>query len=529
MTSIIVPGVETRANSYTTSYQVGSQITTLSDGGFVITWQSNGQDGDGDGIYSQTYDAAGQPVGAEVQVNSVTAGYQGRPAVTALSDGGYLIAWTSDGQDGSGSGIYAQRYDAWGIKVGSETLINATTAESQSSPTVTGLSDGGYVVTWQSFGQDGDLYGIYAQRYDETGGEVGGEVPINTTTAGYQEAPHITELTGGGYVITWQSHGQDGSDYGVYSRLFDADGAPVGDEIPVNTYTTSAQQRPAVAALSDGGYVITWQSYGQDGSSNGVYSQGFDATGHKSGNETRVNAYTTDFQYQPDVVGLSDGGYVVVWSSGGQDGSNGGIYAQRFDGTGAAIGPENLVTTMTLPDQYEPSVSALADGGYVVSWTSYGQDGDGYGIYYKTFSAAGDDLSGSQRLYGTAGNETLDGGAGPDQMYGGGGNDTYIVDNIGDRAFENANGVDTGGVDIVLASATFTLGSFVENLTLTGTAAINGTGNSLANVLHGNTAANILNGGSGADKMYGGAGDDTYVVDNAGDLVAEYYGTNNMS
>ena len=159
-----------------------------------------------------------------------------------------------------------------------------------------------------------------------------------------------------------------------------------------------------------------------------------------------------------------------------------------------------------------------------MTWTSLDPDNDGNGVYFKTFSAASD-LSGSQRLYGTAGNDSLDGGAGPDQMYGGGGNDSYIVDNIGDRAYEAANGVDTGGLDIVQASVTFTLGTFVENLTLTGTALINGTGNSLANVLHGNSAANTLNGSTGADKMYGGAGNDIYVVDNTGDLVIEYYGT----
>jgi Ca2+-binding RTX toxin-like protein len=120
-------------------------------------------------------------------------------------------------------------------------------------------------------------------------------------------------------------------------------------------------------------------------------------------------------------------------------------------------------------------------------------------------------------LTGNSGSNILNGGEGADSMTGAGGNDTYIVDNIGDVITEGSS----GGTDAVQSSVTYTLASNVENITLTGTSAINATGNTLANILTGNEAANTLDGGTGADTMVGGNGDDIYVVDNVGDVVTE--------
>ncbi len=141
-------------------------------------------------------------------------------------------------------------------------------------------------------------------------------------------------------------------------------------------------------------------------------------------------------------------------------------------------------------------------------------------------------------IRGTAGDDTLDGGAGADKLYGGAGNDTYYVDTSSDRIAEAAG----GGTDTVLASSSYTIGTYVENLTLTGAAAISGTGNNLDNIVTGNDAANTLNGlagndtlignggndwldgGTGADAMAGGLGNDTYTIDNVLDTITENVG-----
>ncbi len=417
-------GGEVLVNSTTANDQLYPSVAALADGGYVVSWMSANQDGSGYGIYAQRYDAGGAAVGDEVRVNSTIVSEQYEPAISALAGGGYVVSWMSYGQDGSGYGIYAQRYDAGGAAVGDEVRVNSTTIDSQQTPMIAGLGDGGYVVSWMSHGQDGSGWGIYAQRYDVSGDAMGDEVRVNSTTTNDQLYPSVAALTDGGYVVSWASVDQGGSSYHTYAQRYDAGGAAVGDEVPVNSTTADFQLYPSVAALTDGGYVVSWMSSNQDGSGWGIYAQRYDAGGAAVGAGVRVNSTTINEQYRPVIAGLSDGGYVVSWMSYNQDGSGWGIYAQRYDAGGAMVGDEVRVNSTTFNDQHEPAIAALSDGGYVVSWTSFDQNGRGADIYSQRYDTSGKAVASTLTLIGDAGDNLIHLGSGDERIAAGAGNDT---------------------------------------------------------------------------------------------------------
>ena len=116
---------------------------------------SYGQDGSGFGVFGQRFNAAGLPQGSEFQVNSYTTGSQGCPAVASDASGNFVVVWTSSGQDGSGYGVFGQRFDASGLPQGSEFQVNSYTTGYQSYPAVASDANGNFVVVWESYGQDG--------------------------------------------------------------------------------------------------------------------------------------------------------------------------------------------------------------------------------------------------------------------------------------------------------------------------------------------------------------------------------------
>jgi uncharacterized repeat protein (TIGR01451 family) len=386
-------GPEFQVNTYTTNSQNTPSVAMDADGDFVVVWLSSGQDSSGTGIYGQRYTASGVPQGSEFRVNTYTTDLQLNPSVAMDADGDFVVVWQSLDQDGSEYGVYGQRYSATGVVQGDEFRVNTYTTSIQRFASVAMDADGDFVVVWESFGQEGSNLGVYAQRYNASGIPQGNEFRANTNTTGNYSIPSVAMDASGNFVIAWGSYGQDGSEWGVYAKQYNASGVAQGPEFKVNTYTIGAQHYPSVAMDADGDFVIAWSSDDQDGSSVGIYSQRYDISGTPQGSEFQVNTYTTNVQGLGRVRLDADGDFVIVWHSTDQDGSSDGVYAQKYYADGVAQGLEFRVNTYITDIQQFPTVAMDADGNFVVVWHSSGQDGSSHGVYGQRFGVSQPTLS----------------------------------------------------------------------------------------------------------------------------------------
>ncbi|HEY9840545.1 MAG TPA: hypothetical protein V6D23_08835, partial [Candidatus Obscuribacterales bacterium] len=165
-----------------------------------------------------------------------------------------------------------------GLELG-EFQVNTFGANGQVTPAVAMDSDGDFVVTWENYSQDGDREGIFAQRYSSTGIPLGSEFQVNSSTINPQRFPGVAMDSAGNFVLVWASFDQDGSNYGIFGQRYNRTGTAQGPEFQVNAYTSNRQTLPDVAMDSDGDFVITWASNGQDGSSDGIYAKRYDSAG----------------------------------------------------------------------------------------------------------------------------------------------------------------------------------------------------------------------------------------------------------
>ena len=160
-------GGQFRVNSYTTGNQGGPAVASDANGNFVVVWQSAGQDGDGYGVFGQRFDASGAAQASEFRINSYTTNDQVLAGVSSDAHGNFVVVWGSYGEDGSNLGIFGRRFNASGTPQGSEFRVNTYTTSGQRSPALASSPDGDFVVVWQGNNQDGSGYGVFGQRYGD--------------------------------------------------------------------------------------------------------------------------------------------------------------------------------------------------------------------------------------------------------------------------------------------------------------------------------------------------------------------------
>ena len=373
-------GDEFLVNTYTTGSQYLPHAVLDSRGDFVVLWAT------GD-VVAQRFGSAGDRRGTEFVVNTYTTGGQGfrvgdRP-LAALPDGRFVVAWTSTHLSGDQYNIYGQRFASSGARTGGEFQVNSYTSDGQFMPAVAAADTGRFVVTWVSFGQDGDHWGVFGQRFDEAGSREGTEFRVNSFTTSGQYSPKVAADAAGNFVVVWTSYGQDGSGDGVFGQSFDAAGQQRGAEFRVNTYTTGAQPVYGVATVP-GGFVVTWVSTQPSGPI-AVFARRFDTVGIPIGSEFRVNTHTSQ-AFLSSVAADRAGNFVVAWTAVAPiQPVDLDVRAQRFTAGGAPRGGEFRVNTYTTDNQYFPSISSDPVGNLVVVWQSYEQDGSSHGVFAQRF------------------------------------------------------------------------------------------------------------------------------------------------
>ncbi|QJD98733.1 DUF4214 domain-containing protein [Massilia forsythiae] len=341
-------------------------LATLAGGGLVAVWQApdTAAGGAGYGLWAQLRDAAGNARGSAFALTlDGNAAIEGAPAVAALGDGRFAVAYTLE--QGGAARIAWRVVDAGG-SVGVEHVVDSGGAPDAAMPTIAALADGSLAIGWRGNGA------VHVHQSGVDGVQIGSDQTIAVLGSAYD--PSLTALKGGGWALAWGEIG-DGNVYASVNG--NAPFVASGDGYAASI--TTAAPLAHVAALADGGFVVAWDSYANDPhgfSISDIYFQRFDGAGHVLGALTQANVESGGGRYDAAVAALSDGGFVVTWE--GPDGDANGIFGRRFGADGGARDVHEFsVSQERAGDQSTPDVTALAGGGFATAWVDTSAAGTG--------------------------------------------------------------------------------------------------------------------------------------------------------
>ncbi|HZE89557.1 MAG TPA: hypothetical protein VE404_08420 [Verrucomicrobiae bacterium] len=315
-------GGEFQINSVTAGNQVGPDVAMSGLGSFVVVWTSAGSDGDGFGIVGRRFSSSGVPLGGEFQVNTHTTGDQYYPSVASDAAGNFIVAWNDLG---AGMKVRARRFDALGNARAGEFAVSTATTNYQLNPAVAADPPGNFVVTWQEAPPAAPFVSVAARRFNAAGAPITGDILVSAYTGSNELTPDVAVAVDGTFVVVWARTGSTDTSHG---QRFSSTGAPFGSPFLVGDSATELAFEPRVAGDPLGNFVVSWS--GVDGGGYGVAARLFNSAGLKRGPEFAVNSYTTGRQSSPAALMDTDGNFVVTWRSNGEDGSGYGIFAQRF-------------------------------------------------------------------------------------------------------------------------------------------------------------------------------------------------------
>jgi len=389
---------EQQVNIFTEGNQSNLTLDADDTGDFIIAWESDRQDNGLPGIYARRYYKTGFPKEEKFKVNTSWAPHN-RPAIAVGSQGNFVISWENYWIDNSSSGIAARIFDNNGSALGQEFQVNDYISDFQGEPDIAINSTGEIVITWQSWGQDGDSLGIFARIFDQNGIPLGTEFQVNSYISHNQQHPAIIMDKYGYFVITWSSFGQDGDKTAIMAKKFDQDGDAAGPEFRVNFSSEGWQEWPALATDKLGNIIISWHSYRENGLSYDIFARTFDETLTLKGPEFQVNNYSDNWQVFPAVDTDSEGNFIIAWQSLGQDGDSFGIYARLFDKNGQSLGQEFQINSTTTSSQELPDIYMISPEIFGIAWQSQQNEETGWDLFSKVYDLQSTNLENNSERY----------------------------------------------------------------------------------------------------------------------------------
>jgi hypothetical protein len=390
--------------------QLFADISIVPSGGYIV-WHDNAIDGNGHGIGARRLDASLSGTLASFRVNEIVAGDQENAKVAMLDDGGAVFVWQGGPQ--GAQRIYARFMAPNGAFVTGDIRVNTYNQNFQIDPDVARLADGNVIVVWASYGQDGDLLGVFGQRLSPIGEKLGPEFQVNTSTANNQRSPAVLALPDGRFMVFWISESfrtmanqvdasgraSDPSaggmlfDIDLGARIYAADGTPLTIGYRVNSSQLICAN-PTAAVAADGNILVAWSGRSNELQIGGprptegwdVYARRLAPNGAPLAEEFRLNQYRLSQQYLPSAAAAGDE-FLVAWISFGQDGSREGIYARTVH-TSGTMTDEFRVNTFTYGRQLYPAVASDGNGRFLTVWSSFVGGTESLDLFAQRFAAS---------------------------------------------------------------------------------------------------------------------------------------------
>lgn len=380
-------GPETAMGGADPSLNSATRIAELSNGNFVAFWEANPADGSFDPeLMGRIYDPDGTPIDAAFSVPASLHSSDPQSSVTGLTGGGFVLTWC-DTDSANDTNIKAQVFDAAGTAVGAPFIVNSTIKGGQQQSSVAALDDGGFIVVWMDGStalKNSDMgVSIKGQVFDPTGQRAGSELTLSYDATAAEVYPSVAVLDDDRFAVTWHQ-GFALASHVRQVQTFLLDGTPASAKVSIAAGLLDFPPDRTVTTLDTGEFAVTYV-----GTDNRIKVQLFAADGAKAG---AAIAVSTSTEVSRASIQSIEGGFVVAWSdlsAAAGDGSGYAVKAQAFDGDGDPIGAELLVNTTTNGSQSLPRIASLPNGEFVISYESMNVNGGENQVLFQRFGLEG--------------------------------------------------------------------------------------------------------------------------------------------